>query len=838
MSGVRIYELAKEYGVPNKALIDMLGGMGYPVKSHSSSIDMHLADRLRRQIKQKGLEKPRPKKPAKATAKTTAKGAAPKTAKPAKKAATKKAETPAKIAVDKKAPAPAQAPAQKPVVKKTEAKPKTAASKQTAPEKTVKIKKKVARLPLFTDVVEEKPRHKPATSRKAPAQAEPAKAKTPADRPVQKELKTKKPFAVKKGRFQKGKQETKRPAHGTASKETSKKRREDDAVSRKVDEEERELQMLIEEEERAKREVESRRIVIDEATTVREFAEKVHLGVNEIIGKLIGKGFMATLNQTIDADMAKEMASELGFEIKMLEEKEQDIKSVEEEDIDKLITRPPVVTIMGHVDHGKTSLLDTIRKTKVTEGEAGGITQRVGAYRVELPKGTVVFLDTPGHEAFTAMRARGVSVTDIVILVVAADDGVMPQTIEAIHHARAANVPVLVAINKIDKPGADPDRIRQDLSGHQLVSEKWGGDTIFCEVSAKSGVGIDNLLEMILLQAEILELKANPDRMAAGAIIESKLDKGRGPVATVLVHKGTLKVGDAFVTGSLYGRVRAIIDDQGQRKDSAGPSMPVEILGFSGVPDAGESFIVYENERKAHQIALKRQDAERVKGLTTRGHVRLENLHAQITKGNIKDLNIIIKADAQGSIEAVQKALDDIKIETVRINVLHGAVGGITETDISLATASDAIVIGFNVRPTEKANDLANEEEVDVRLYRVIYQAIDDIKSALVGMLEPVYKEIVTGRAEVRQTYNISKVGAIAGCYVTSGKATRNSSARLIRDDMVIHTGKITSLKRFKDDAKEVANGYECGIGLEKYNDIKLQDVIEMFKVEEVERQN
>jgi len=651
-------------------------------------------------------------------------------------------------------------------------------------------------------------------------------------------LKTKKPFAVKKGRFQKGRQETKRPVHETALKGTTKKWKEDDAAGRKAEEEERELLRLIEEEERGKREIESRRIVIDEATTVKEFAEKVHLGVNEIIGKLIGKGFMATLNQTIDADMAKEMASELGFEIKMLEEKEQDTKSVEEEDSDKLISRPPVVTIMGHVDHGKTSLLDTIRKTKVTEGEAGGITQRVGAYRVELSKGTVVFLDTPGHEAFTAMRARGVSVTDIVILVVAADDGVMPQTVEAIHHARAANVPVLVAINKIDKPGADPDRIRQDLSGHQLVSEKWGGDTIFCEVSAKSGIGIDNLLEMILLQAEILELKANPDRMAVGAIVESKLDKGRGPVATVLVHKGTLKVGDAFVTGSLYGRVRAIIDDQGQRKDSAGPSMPVEILGFSGVPDAGESFIVYENERKAHQIALKRQDADRVEGLTTRGHVRLENLHAQITKGNIKDLNIIIKADAQGSIEAVQKALDDIQIESVRINVLHGAVGGITETDISLATASDAIVIGFNVRPTEKASAMANDEEVDVRLYRVIYQAIDDIKSALVGMLEPVYKEIVTGRAEVRQTYNISKVGAIAGCYVTSGKATRNSNARLIRDDMVIHTGKITSLKRFKDDAKEVASGYECGIGLEKYNDIKLQDIIEMFKVEEVERQN
>jgi len=809
----------------------MLGGMGYPVKSHSSSIDMHLADRLRRQIKQKGLEKSPPKKSVKASAKTTA----PKTATPAKKPATRKTETPAKKPLAKKTTALAKKPSAEKAVEKPAPE---APSKETAPEKVVKIKKKVARLPLFADVIEEKPKHKSATTKKAPQKAEQAGVSAPASRPGPKELKTRKPFASKKDRFRRGKEETKKPVQEAVSKETAMKRKEEDETRRKAEEEERELQRLIEEEDRAKQEVESRRIVIDEATTVKEFAEKVHLGVNEIIGKLIGKGIMATLNQTIDADMAKEMASELGFEIKTLEEKEQAAKPVDEEDQDKLAPRPPVVTIMGHVDHGKTSLLDTIRKTKVTEGEAGGITQRVGAYRVELPKGTVVFLDTPGHEAFTAMRSRGVSVTDIVILVVAADDGVMPQTIEAIHHAKAANVPVLVAINKIDKPGADPDRIRQDLSGHQLVSEKWGGDTIFCEVSAKAGTGIDNLLEMILLQAEVLELKANPDRMAAGAIVESKLDKGRGAVATVLVQKGTLKVGDAFVTGSLYGRVRAIIDDQGKRRKSAGPSMPVEILGFSGVPDAGESFTVYENERKAHQIALKRQDAERVEGLTSRGHVRLENLHAQITKGNIKDLNIIIKADAQGSIEAVQKALDDINIESVRINVLHGAVGGITETDISLATASNAIVIGFNVRPTEKASVMADGEEVDVRLYRVIYQAIDDIKSALVGMLEPVFKEIVTGRAEVRQTYNITKVGAIAGCYVTSGKATRNSDARLIRDDMVIHTGKIISLKRFKDDAKEVASGYECGIGLEKYNDIKLQDVIEMFRVEEVERQD
>ncbi|MDH5509666.1 MAG: translation initiation factor IF-2, partial [Nitrospinota bacterium] len=544
-----------------------------------------------------------------------------------------------------------------------------------------------------------------------------------------------------------------------------------------------------------------------------------------------------TLHQTIEVEMAREMATEMGMELVTREEEEEKGAIEEEEDKEKLIHRSPVVTIMGHVDHGKTSLLDTIRKTRVTEEEEGGITQRVGAYKVEVPgKGQVVFLDTPGHEAFTALRARGASVTDIVVLVVAADDGVMPQTLEAIHHAEAAKVPVVVAINKIDKPGADPDRIRQELSGHGLVAEEWGGETIFCHVSAKQKTGIDTLLEMILLQAEVLELRANPDRPALGTIIESRLDKGRGPVATVLVQRGTLKVGDAFVAGVSSGKVRALMDDLGKRRESVGPSTPVEVLGFDGVPTAGEKIMVVESDRKANQIAMKRQDVQRIAGLTAKGHVKLESLHAQINRGEMRDLNIILKADLQGSIEAMRQALGDLKIENIRINILHSAVGGITETDVSLAAASNAIVIGFNVRPTEKAKTQAETEEVDVRLYGIIYNVIDDIKKALEGMLEPIFREVVTGRAEVREVFNVTGVGAIAGSYILSGKITRNSDARLIRDSVVVYTGKLSSLKRFKDDAREVQSGYECGIGLEKFNDIKMQDIIETFETQEVER--
>jgi len=848
LSGVRVYELARELGVANKVLLDLLNGMGYPVKSHSSSIDMHLGDRLRRQVKKMGLEAKSMKKTAKASAKKPAAATAPKKAKATtvKSATAKKKTQPVK-----KAPAPTGKPTTK----------KPASAKGKGVKKAVPPVAKAKRSPISSEAakatspVASSPKTSDAKPTITPAKPHPRRKE---QRPFTGSGKTgptldKKPPRITRGvshvpRTKKTAQQAKEAREKRKLEESErrlaeKRKREEAAIARaqkekqrKIEAEERELQRLIDEEERAKQEAEARRIVIDEATTVKEFADKLRVGVNEIITKLITKGIMATLNQTIDADVARELALEMGYEIKTKEENELEEEITEDEDEESLAARPPVVTIMGHVDHGKTSLLDTIRKTRVTEEEAGGITQRIGAYAVKLDKGTVVFIDTPGHEAFTAMRSRGASVTDIVVLVVAADDGVMPQTLEAIHHASAAQVPVLVAINKIDKPGANPDRIKQDMATHNLVPEEWGGKTIFCEVSAKENVGIDALLEMILLQSEILELKANPKRMAYGTVIESKLDKGRGPVATVLVQKGTLKIGDSFVSGMYYGKVRAIIDDRGKRIESAGPSMPAEILGFSGVPTAGESFMVVESERKAHQIALKREESLRLEGLTAKDHVKLENLHAQITKGEVTDLNIIIKADVQGSIEAVRKAFDDIRVESVRVNVLHGAVGGITETDIGLAAASNAIVIGFNVRPTEKANKLAEDEEVDVRLYSVIYNAIDDIKLALEGMLAPVFKEVVTGRAEVRQTFNISKVGAIAGSHVLSGKITRNSEARLIRDNVVVHTGKISSLKRFKGDVKEVTSGYDCGIGLEKYNDVKPNDIVESFVLEEIVR--
>ncbi len=814
----------------SKVLIEILTSMGYPVKSHSSSIDNYLADRLRKQVKK--MDIPVKKK------KTPAKKAAP--AKKPEKAA-KKPVTTAKTVAKK----PATAKAKPEAKAKTEAKAKPEAKKKDGVKKPVAdVAKKEASKPVALKVAEPK---KAAPS----AVVDMEKARQQKEEEIrQRKLKGQKAEEDKKRKiseaYRKAEEDKKRKiSEAEKRKETEaaeKKRKEDERKRKEADaqkrKEEEELQHLIDEEERQKREQEKRCIVIDEATTVKEFADKLHIGLNDLIKSLIGKGIMATLNQTIEESVARDLAIEMGFEIKTAEEKETSSDVDEVEDDGKLLLRSPVVTIMGHVDHGKTSLLDMIRKTKVTEEEAGGITQKIGAYKVDIHDGAVVFLDTPGHQAFTAMRSRGAAVTDIVVLVVAADDGVMPQTVEAIHHAKAAGVPTLVAVNKIDKPGANPDKVKQELSGHGLAPEEWGGDTIFCEVSAKTGAGIDHLLEMLLLQAEVLELKANPDRVAYGTVVESKLDRGRGPVATVLVQKGTVKVGDPFVSGVHYGKVRALIDNKGKRVNSAGPSTPVEVLGFSGVPTAGESFAAVESERKAHQISVTRQNVMRVDALSAKkGHVKLENLHAQITRGDIKDLNIIIKADLQGSIEAVSKALGETSMEKVRIRILHGAVGGITETDISLAAASNAIIIGFNVRPTEKARVAADEQDVDLRLYSIIYNAIDDIKAALEGMLEPEFEEKITGRAEVRETFHITKVGTIAGSMVTSGKIVRNSEARLIRDSVIIHTGILSSLKRFKDDAKEVASGYECGIGFEKYNDIKVSDVIESFVMEQVDLQ-
>ena len=577
-------------------------------------------------------------------------------------------------------------------------------------------------------------------------------------------------------------------------------------------------------------------VKIQEGCTIKEFAEVLGIKVSDVIKKLMGNGIMATQNQPMDMDAALLLAEEYGINAEIANiESAEDILEEKTDETEIKVLRPPVVTIMGHVDHGKTSLLDAVRETNVVSREAGGITQHIGAYQVSLKGRDITFLDTPGHAAFTAMRARGAQVTDIVVLVVAADDGVMPQTREAVNHAKAAGVPIIVAINKIDKPESKPDRVKQELAEFELTPEEWGGQTIFCEVSAKKKIGLEHLLEMILIQADVLELKANPDKMARGTVIEAKLDKGRGPVATVLVQSGTLKVGDFFVTGAQFGKVRALINDKGERVERAGPSMPAEVIGFSAVPLAGDRFVVLEEERKARAIAEVRQTKQRSTEMGTLKKVTLEDLHTQIQEGMVKELNIVIKADVSGSAGAIVDSLEKLSTAAVKLKVIHSSVGAITETDVMLAAASNAIIIGFSVRPEAKATELAQREGVDIRLYNIIYNAIDDIKAAMEGLLEPTLKERVLGRAEVRQTFHVSKVGTIAGSTVISGVMTRqNDGVRVIRDNVQVYEGKLHSLKRFKDDAREVQTGYECGIGIENFNDIKVGDIIEAFVIDKV----
>ncbi|GBE36842.1 translation initiation factor IF-2 [bacterium BMS3Bbin07] len=577
-------------------------------------------------------------------------------------------------------------------------------------------------------------------------------------------------------------------------------------------------------------------IKLPEGATVKEFAELIGQKVSEVIKKFMELGTMVTINQPVDLDTAILIADGLGIKLESapLENERVEIEEVEERPED-LSPRAPVVTVMGHVDHGKTSLLDAIRKTRVTETESGGITQHIGAYKVRLKDKDIVFLDTPGHEAFTTMRARGAQATDIVILVVAADDGVMPQTVEAINHAKAAGVPIIVAVNKIDKPDANPQKVRSELAEYDIVPEEWGGKNIFVDVSAKNGTGIDELLEMILLQAEIMELKANHERPARGVIIESRLDKGRGPVATVLVQLGTLKIGDAFVSGKSYGKVRALINDRGKRVTESIPSTPVEVIGFSEVPQAGDHFVVVEDEKKARQIAMARLHKERLAEMARARKVKLDELYSQIKEGEIKELNIIIKADVQGSVEAIRESLEKITHPEVKVRVIHTAVGGINESDVMLASASNAIIIGFNVRPESKAAQAAEKEDVDIRLYTVIYEAIEDVKKALEGLLEPTLREKVIGRAEVREVFTISHIGTVAGCYVLEGTMQRASDGvRVIRDNIVIYEGKIAAIKRFKEDVKDVQAGYECGITIEKFNDIKVGDILENFIIEKI----
>lgn len=576
-------------------------------------------------------------------------------------------------------------------------------------------------------------------------------------------------------------------------------------------------------------------IMLPESVSVNDLGQKIGVSGTELIKQLMKIGIMASLSQTIDYDIAAIVAAEYGIEVGPEQDLAESIFAEVCEDPDSVLPRPPVVTIMGHVDHGKTTLLDSIRKTKVTATEAGGITQHIGAYQIVYKDRPITFLDTPGHEAFTAMRYRGARVTDVAVLVVAANDGVMPQTVEAINHAKAAGVPIIIAINKTDLEAANPERVKQELTEHELVVEEWGGDTIAVNVSALQGEGINDLLEMILLVAEVEDLKADPNCPARGTVIDAKLDRGRGPVATVLISSGTLAIGDAFAVGNVCGKVRALINDQGENIKEAGPSTPVEVLGITDVPAAGDPFVVVKDEQTARQVASIQREKQRDKDLSRFSRVTLDDLFSQIQEGEVKELNLVIKADVQGSCEAVRASLEKLSTDEVRVKVIHQAVGAISESDVLLAAASNAIIIGFNVRPEPNARKAAERDGVDIRVYRIIYNLLDDVKAAMAGLLDPEFKEQVLGRAEVRQTFKVPG-GVVAGSYVVDGKITRASGVRVLRDNVIVHEGKISSLKRFKDDVREVSQGYECGIGVERFNDIKDGDVIEAFIMVKVER--
>jgi len=806
MQKIRIYELARKLGVPNKIIIVELANLGIEGKTHSSNIEPDLASRVEQIIRRKRGETVLEIVPQAETKETKEKEVAP--------------------------------PVEKPVSeKKKEAKPHIPeAEKAIAVEETKKEEKK-----------------KPEIVRPEPETTKIEKAKHEKHEHIAREVKV---HEIKKPVIPEEEEETKIPDRFKKEIEVEKiekfktkpgmqrafqtirkiepKKWHDQRIARRPG---KFRQMPVEEKKIQPPPVIHRKktIKLQEGTTVKEFAELISVKLSDVIKKFMELGYMPTINQPVDTDAALLIADSFGVKLELAAVEEDVLEQEVQEEASNLIQRPPVVTIMGHVDHGKTSLLDAIRETKVTESEAGGITQHIGAYKVNLGGKDIVFLDTPGHEAFTSMRARGARVTDIVVLVVAADDGVMPQTVEAINHAKAANVPIVVAINKIDKPEANISKVKNELAEHGIISEEWGGQNIFVEVSAKKRIGIEKLLEMILLQAEIMELKANPDRQARGTIIEAKLDRGRGPVATVLVQSGTLRVGDAFLAGVHSGKVRALIDDTGRRIDEAGPSTPVEVIGFSEVPSSGDIFTVVDDEKRARQIALARQQKQKLAEIAKAKKLTLDEVYAKIKEGEIKELNIIIKGDVQGSVEAIKDAFENITHPQVKVKVIHTSVGGINESDVMLATASSAIIIGFNVRPEIKASQIAEKEGVDIRLYNVIYEAIEDVKKALEGLLEPTLKEKILGRAEVRQIFPISRIGTVAGCYVLDGTISRASDGvRIIRDNIVVYEGKIGSLKRIKEDVREVQSGYECGILIENFNDIKVGDIIENYIIEKI----
>ncbi|MBM4140805.1 MAG: translation initiation factor IF-2 [Nitrospira sp.] len=814
MSKIRVYELAKKLGVTSKVILIELSKLGIEGRIHSSSIEPEIAGKIESKVLKKAV-------------------------KPKEKAVLKKEKEvvtrePVKPSVEK--PPKAAAPPveeKKPEIEKPEVKrPEVKKPKVERPE----VEKPEIGKPEIEKPEEEKPETgKPEIEKPEP---EIEKIETPVivEEKEEEELKVldrfKKEIETEKIEKFKAKPGMQR-AFQTIRKIEPKKWHEHRPV-KKIEK----TQPFLKPEPKPHVQLvvpRKKTLKLHEGTTVKEFAELISVKLADVIKKFMELGSMPTINQPVDPDAALLVADSFGVKLELSSVEEDTEVTEAPEDISKLAHRPPVITIMGHVDHGKTSLLDAIRKTKVTETEAGGITQHIGAYKANLKGKDIVFLDTPGHEAFTSMRARGAKVTDIVVLVVAADDGVMPQTIEAINHAKAANVPIVVAINKIDKPEANPSKVRNELAEHGVIPEEWSGQNIFVEVSAKKLIGIENLLEMILLQSEVMELKANPDKQAKGTIIEAKLDKGRGPVATVLVQSGTLKIGDAFLAGIHAGKVRALNNDTGKRIIEAGPSTPVEVIGFHEVPSAGDIFTVVEDEKRARQVAIARQQKQRLADMAKSRKLTLDEIYIKIKEGEIKELNIIIKGDVQGSVEAIKDALEGIAHPQVKVKVIHSSVGGINESDVMLAAASNAIVIGFNVRPELKASQTAEKEGVDIRLYDVIYEAIEDVKKALEGLLEPTLKEKIIGHAEVRQLFQISRIGTVAGCYVLDGFISRSGDAiRVIRESIVVYDGKIASLRRFKDDVKEVQAGYECGIMIENFNDLKVGDILENYIIEKI----
>jgi translation initiation factor IF-2 len=817
MAKTRVYELAKELDVPSKRIIDLLADIGFEVKNHMSVVEDEAVKRISYQLTGKG-EPP---------VITTQSAAHEKKTAPVKKEAEKLTPRPETGRPQEQRPAnpqgqrPANTQGQRPNQGQRPANPqgqRPANTQGQRPNQGQRPASPQGQRPANTQGQRPNQGQRPASPQgQRPASPQ---GQRPANTQGQKPGQGQRPAST----------QGQRPGQGQRSFGQRPPRKDKKRVDKRQRKAIREARIL-DEQQRLERTV-----VLEGRITVGELADKLGVSAGEIISKLITLGVMATINQAVDSDVAQVLAEEYGFDVEVkVDELEAGLVEITEDRAEDLQSRPPVVTILGHVDHGKTSLLDAVRKANVTSQEAGGITQHIGAYQAEYNNKKIVFLDTPGHEAFTAMRARGAQVTDIAIVVVAADDGVMPQTVEAINHVKAAGVPIIIAVNKIDKPNANPDRVKQQLTEYNLIPEEWGGDTVFVEVSALQRIGLDTLMEMILLVAEMAEFKANPDKPAIGTVVEAKLDKGRGPVATVLIQDGTIHVGDSIICGTIYGKVRAMVDDKGKRIKKSGPATPVEVLGLNEVPEAGDMLQVVSDDKVARQVADKRAEKRREVELKKSAKVSLDDLFNQIQEGEIKDLNIIVKADVQGSVEALRESLMKLANDEVRVQVIHGGVGAITESDVMLASASNAIIIGFNVRPEPNARKMAERENVETRMYRVIYEALEDVKAAMTGMLTPQFKEVVLGQAEVRHLFKVSRLGTIAGCHVSDGKITRNSEIRIIRDGIVIHEGTIDTLKRFKDDVREVVAGYECGILMEKFHDFKEGDVIEAYAMQRVE---